>query len=158
MQCWANTNADAQPKPRARVHTTNCSTRTSLFLADDLRSGGVGLSYSYVESVSLNAFQFAAFLSQQLRPLSQDVASRRRVTTQRCHENFVASDDNPALRATFCARAYRDFEGLYDVSVVAVTQDDDRRALVARLSLSGVAWDNATAFARRFVTAIGRAP
>ena len=158
VQCWAQTNADAQPKPRARVHTTQCNTRTSLFVADDLRSGGVGLSYSYVESVSLNPFQFAAFLSQQLRPLSQDPASRRRVTTQRCHADFVAPADPPVLRATFCARAYRDFEGLYDVSVVAVTQDDDERALIARLTLSGVAWDNATAFARRFVTAIGRAP
>jgi serine protease Do len=80
------------------------------------------------------------------------------VTTQRCHADFVAPADPPVLRATFCARAYRDFEGLYDVSVVAVTQDDDERALIARLTLSGVAWDNATAFARRFVTAIGRAP
>jgi S1-C subfamily serine protease len=158
VQCWAQTNADAQPKPRARVHTTQCNTRTSLFVADDLRSGGVGLSYSYVESVSLNAFQFASFVSQQLRPLSQDAASRRRVTTQRCHANFVAPDDAPVLRATFCARAYRDFDGLYDVSVVAVTQDDDQRALIAQLTLSGVAWDNATSFARRFVTAIGRAP
>lgn len=158
VQCWASTNADAQPKPRARVHTTSCSTRTSLFIADDLRSGSVGLAYTYVESVALNAFQFASFVNQQLRPLAQEPASRRRVTAQRCHEDFVGGEQSPTLRTTFCARAYRDFDDLYDVAVLAVTQDDDRRALVARLTLSGVAWSNATEFARRFVTAIGRAP
>jgi len=158
VQCWASTNTDAQPKPRARVHTTNCTTRTSLFVADDLRSGSVALSYSYVESVSLNAFQFASFIAQHVKPLPQEAASRRRVTAQRCHEDFVAGEAAPVLRATLCARAYRDFDGLYDVSLVAVTQDDDQRALVARLALSGVAWDNATSFARRFVGAIGRAP
>ena len=41
------------------------------------------------------------------------------------------------LRAIWCTRAYRDFEGLYDVTLIAVTQDRDREALVSRLSMQG---------------------
>lgn len=157
VQCWARTNADAKPAPRARVHTTSCTTRTSLFLASDLRTGSASLEYTYLESVSLNPFQFANFVSQRLKSGPEGV-SRRRLTSQRCHEDFLRSAESPLVRATFCARAYRDFPGLYDVAVLAVTQDDDKKALVGRLSLSGIAWDNATMFARRFAMGIGRSP
>jgi serine protease Do len=66
--------------------------------------------------------------------------------------------DAPVLRATLCARAYRDFPALYDVAVTAVTQDDAHHALIARLSLRGASWANATAFAQRFLADIGHAP
>jgi S1-C subfamily serine protease len=158
IQCWASTNADARPAPRARLHATHCSTRTSIFLASDLATGVVATSYAYAESISLNAFQFASFLTSQLESMQQGAFARRRMTRQRCHEDFLAGERSPLLRATFCARAYRDFPGLYDVAAIAVTQDDDRRALVARLTLSGVSWDSALAYARRFYDGIGRAP
>jgi serine protease Do len=158
MQCWARTNADAQPKPRARVDTTSCAARSSLFLANDLRSGGFAVSYSYIESVSLNPFQFATFVSHELRPPGYEGSSRRRHTTQRCHEDFLAAAGTIPLRASFCARAYRDLPDLYDVVVVAVTQDDPGHALVARMQLSGASWSNATAMARRLYDSIGRAP
>jgi S1-C subfamily serine protease len=162
LSCWARTNADAIPKPRALIATTSCSTRTWLFLAGDLQTGLVDLSYSYVDGVSLNAFQFAALLTEQSTPSRYyGAGSRKRLTPQRCEEQFVsarAGDDAPTMRATLCARAYRDFPGLYDVSVTAVTQDDARHALVARLSLRGASWHNATAFAQRFLSDIARAP
>ena len=108
--------------------------------------------------MSLNAFQFAAFLSNQTGPLRYEALWRRRLTRQRCHEDFLSDASSPPIRATFCARAYRDFPGLYDAAVIAVTQDDDQQALVARMTLSGVSWDNAIAFARRFYAGIGRTP
>jgi hypothetical protein len=157
VHCWASTNADARPAPRARLFATSCSTRTSIFVADDLRTGTVSVAYAHAESVSLNAFQFAAFVSQHMDGLRSGGASRR-LTRQRCHEDFLASERGPPMRATFCARAYRDFPDLYDATVLAVTQDDDRRALVARLTLSGTSWANATSFARRFYAGLERAP
>jgi len=59
------------------------------------------------------------------------------------------------LRVVWCARAYRDFEGIYDVVVSAVTQDRAREALVSRLSMRGASWDNAQALAREFLGSIG---
>ncbi len=51
--------------------------------------------------------------------------------------------DGPPLRAVWCARAYREFEGLYDVGVTAVTQDNGGEALLSRLSLQGISYENA---------------
>jgi serine protease Do len=153
--CWANTNANQVPKPRGAVSTTRCYTDTSLFVAGDLSTGQINVTHSYLKSVELNDFQFAAFLSENYQPASFGW-NRKRHTRTRCHEAFVApeSEERPSLRAVWCARAYREFEGLYDVSVVAVTQDRAREALVTRLSMQGVTYDNATRLGRRFLGGI----
>jgi serine protease Do len=158
LNCWARTNADAVPKPRALLSTTNCSTRTSLFIAGDLQTGQVDFTHSYVRGIDLNPFQFAAFLSQQMQASWRDGGGwgRKRLTQPRCHENFVTfgGDASPLLRAVWCARAYREFDGLYDVSVTAVTEDRDREALLSRLNMRGITYDNALMLARRFLGAI----
>jgi S1-C subfamily serine protease len=154
LNCWARTNADATPKPRAILDTTQCSTRTSLFIAGDLTTGQVDFSHAHARSVDLNAFQFAAFVSREVQAAS--MGGNRRLTQPRCREDFVAFDRDakPVLRVVFCARAYRELEGLYDVSILAVTQDRDREALISRLAMRGVTYDNALALGRSFVGAI----
>jgi hypothetical protein len=157
--CWARTNADVLPKPRALASTTNCSMQTSLFIAADLQTGQVDIAHSYVRSIDLNAFQFSTFLSRQYQPswLGTGARAPKRLTAQQCHEDFIeaATDGtHPILRAVWCARAYREFEDLYDVSVVAVTQDRSREALISRLSMQGVTYGNAMALARRFLGSV----
>ncbi|HLJ20230.1 MAG TPA: hypothetical protein VKU84_08530, partial [Stellaceae bacterium] len=65
-----------------------------------------------------------------------------------------ADHEHPPLRAVWCARAYREFEGLYDVWVMTVTQDRDTEALVSRLSLQGVTYPNAIALGKSFIEAV----
>ena len=48
----------------------------------------------------------------------------------------------------------REFEGIYDVTVMAVTQDRAQEALAAQLSMQGVAYNNALALGKRFLEAI----
>jgi hypothetical protein len=150
--CWAHTNANQAPKPRGTVNTTDCRTDTSLFIAGDLSTGQIRVTHSYLKSIDLNDFQFAAFVSQYYQPAALGW-NRKRHTRMRCHESFVepASEEHPPMRAVWCARAYREFEGLYDVAVLAVTQDRGSEALVMRLSMQGVAYDNATELAKRFL-------
>jgi serine protease Do len=157
--CWAHTNADAKPKPRARMSGTSCQMQTAVFIAGDLQTGQISINHSYVSSIDLNAFQFSAFLSQQYRPSSAAGLARKRLTGQRCHENFVGVSDeasHPLLRAVWCARAYREFDDLYDVVVVTVTQDRALEALLSRLDMHGVTYDNALLLAQRFMSGVGR--
>ena len=132
--------------------------QTTIRIANDLSTGGVQLSHSHVTTIDLNQFQFAAFLSQQSQPrLIGGGNYRKWYTPQRCHEDFVvvaAGQDHPPLRAVWCAHAYRQFEGLYDVSVIAVTEDRGREALVSRLNLQAVGYDDAMALSRRFFAAV----
>jgi serine protease Do len=157
MTCWASTNADQLPKPRTAVNTTQCSTMTGIFVSDRILTGRVDLSYSYYKAVDLNAFQFAKELSQRSFSRGFDGGrSGKRLTEQECRDDFVraGTGKRPALRATWCMRAYRDFEGLYNVTLLALTQDRDREALLAQLTMQGVSQANAVAMGRRFLEAI----
>jgi len=156
FSCWSLTNAGDTPKPRALTNQTSCSTQASLFVTGDLETGQVDLAHAYVRSVDLNAFQFATYVSDLYRTESYG-GRRRRLTPARCQEDFVSTGEptsRPLLRVVWCARAYREFEGIYDVSVTAVTQDRDREALVSRLSMRGASYANAQALGRRFLESI----
>jgi hypothetical protein len=63
----------------------------------------------------------------------------------------ATTSDHPPLRVIWCAQGYREFEGLYDVALVAVTQDHNDEALVSRLSMQAVGYDDAVALGRRFL-------
>ncbi|MGZ5035411.1 MAG: S1C family serine protease [Usitatibacter sp.] len=154
MTCWASTNADQLPKPRTAVNTTRCSSATGIFVSDRILTGRVDLSYSYFKSIDLNAFQFAKELSQ--RSWGFDARGGKRLTEQECRDDFVAAGPGarPPLRATWCMRAYREFEGLYNVTLLALTQDRDREALLAQLSMQGVSYANAVTLGRRFLESI----
>src|SRR5258707_845194 len=157
FSCWARTNTDDVPRARAIINSTNCNTDTRLYIARDLSTGTISISHSYARSLDLNSFQFAAFLSKQYQPSWLGGWSRKRQTRQRCHEDFVAaskSQNRPPLRAVWCARAYREYEGIYDVSLLLVTQDRSNEALMSKLTMQGVAYDNALTLGRRFMDAI----
>jgi serine protease Do len=158
FNCWAQTNAGATPKPRANLNSTSCTSETSMFVASDLNTGNIQINHSYVRASDLNQFQFATYLAQLSQPrLVGGGPFRKWYTPERCHEDFVgtaAATDRPSLRVMWCARAYREFEDLYDVVLVAVTQDDGSEALVSRLSLQAVGYDDAMGLGRRFLDAV----
>lgn len=155
FNCWARTNADQTPRPRAQLDSTSCSSQSSLFIAEDMDTGRAELSHAYVRSADLNPFQFASFVSQYYGSAGMIRSwSKKRLTQPLCHEDFVEHGDGgtgPVLRMVWCARAYRDFAGLYDVAVTIVTQDREREALVSRLAMQGVSYDNALTLAQRFL-------
>ena len=154
VTCWASTNADVLPRPRTAVNTTRCTSATGIFVSDRILTGRIDFSHAYYKAVDLNSFQFAKELSQ--RSGVADQRGGKRLTSQECRDDFVtaAPTGKPALRATWCMRAYREFEGLYDATLLVLTQDRDREALLASLSMQGVSHANAVAFGRRFLEAI----
>lgn len=153
ITCWASTNADAIPRPRTAASSARCSSTAGIFVSDRILTGRLDITYSYLKAVDLNAFQFAKELSQRSRG-GGDWRGRR-MTAQECRDDFVAvGTAAPALRATWCMRAYREFEGLYDVTLLALTQDRDREALLASITMQGVSHANAVALGRRFLEAI----
>jgi hypothetical protein len=156
VTCWAATNADNVPKPRTAVNSTRCTSTTGIFVSDRILTGRVDFSYAYYKAIDLNAFQFAKELSQRSAGPGLDPRAGKRLTGQECRDDFVASapGTKPPLRAAWCMRAYREFEGLYNVTLLALTQDRDREALLAQLTMQGVSHANAVALGRRFLEAI----
>ena len=158
FNCWAQTNAGVAPKPRFAMNSTSCASETSLFVASDLNTGNIQINHSYVSSTELNEFQFATYLAQLSQPrLVGGGPYRKWYTPERCREDFVGNaslPDRPALRVVWCAQAYREFDDLYDVVLVAVTQDSGSEALVSRLSMQAVGYDAAMDISRHFLDAV----
>lgn len=157
MNCWASTNANAVPKPRHVQSSTRCDSQTGLYVSNHIYTGRLTMDLTWYQATDLNAFQFANLLSGPGGSGFGGFGGRgnRRMTEQVCRHEFIAGDaTHPRLRATWCARAYREFEGLYDVIIIALTQDRSRAALQARLTLRGVAWDNAETLGKRFLDSI----
>lgn len=171
FDCWSQTNAGASPAPRAGINSINCQSDTSVFVASDLTIGAIQISHSYVKSVDLNQFQFATRLMDLAQPrLAVGGSFRKWYTPQRCQEDFIqttaradgagAAGNNgsiaislkpPPLRVMWCAHGYREFEGLYDTVVVAVTQDHADQALVSRMSLQAIHYDDALKLTQGFL-------
>jgi serine protease Do len=158
FNCWAQTNAADVPAPRASINSTNCISDSSLFVATDLNTGTIQINNSYVKTIDLNQFQLANLLAELSQPrLIRGGPFRKWYTSERCHEDFVRATpaaDRPPLRVIWCAQAYREFEGFYDVSLIAVTQDHGTEALVSRLNLRAVGYSDAMALGKRFLEAI----
>ena len=158
FDCAAQTNVEQEPKPRAQVDSSVCVSQSWLPIAEGLQIGRVQLTNTYVRSGDLNAFQFAAFVSEYYgSDTLASLGSLNRMTPPQCHEDFVAPSvaaGAPPLRATWCARAYRDFPGVYDVRMATVTQDKDGTALISRLTMQGVGYDDAMTLSESVMGAI----
>jgi len=140
------------PKPRATVDSGSCYSDTRLFIASDLSTGFIQVSQSYLRSVNLNSFQFATFLSNYGLGSLPGGWKQKWHTPQRCREDFIAvtqAEKPLPLRVLWCAHAYREFDGLYDVVATATTQNSDSEALVVQLSLQAVSYDNAVALTKQ---------
>jgi S1-C subfamily serine protease len=158
MTCWADTNANQLPRARTVINTTRCTSETGIFVSDRILTGRVEFTYWYYKAIDLNAFQFAKELSQR-GGSAIDPRGGKRLTEQECRDDFVtAGAGHPPLRASWCMRAYREFEGLYNVTLIALTQDRDREALLGQLTMQGVSHANALALGKRFLDAIALAP
>ncbi len=155
FECWSQTNASASPKPRASINTTSCTADASVFIASDLDTGAVQINHSYFKSIDLNQFQFANVLAPKAQPyLRLGGPYRKWYTPQHCHEDFVGiapASTHPPLRVMWCTQGYREFADLYDVVLVAVTQDHGDEALVSRLSLQAIGYDDAIKLGQRFL-------
>jgi serine protease Do len=158
--CSGQTNAGIIPKPRFDLKGENCRSDTGLFVAGDLTTGMLFMGHSHVSTADLNQFQFAALLSRQSQPpMAGGGSNRKWYTAQRCHEDFVtaaAPQSHPPLRVVWCAQAYRDFDGLYDVALTAITEDRGAEALVSRMALQAVGYEEAVAISKRFLEAVQR--
>lgn len=153
-RCWGDvTQSDRRSY---RLESARCSLDSARYIKGSLQVGSVTTQHEVVSSERLGALRLSSMRSQSLANEGYNVAGQTRDrTASRCTEDFVRNSQLP-LRVIVCARAYRQLEGLYDVSTIAVTLDSDKAGLESVLHLQGVAYERALQESRRFVEAIGR--
>jgi S1-C subfamily serine protease len=155
FNCWSDTNSNERPKPKVQINDSSCSTNTGIYLSDGAYyAGNAEIAHTHLKNVDLNAVQFARETSAYYRIPRFSGSYDDATTVYDCHEDFLsgaADVKRPALHLTWCARAYRDFPGLYDFSLAAVTQDREDEALVSKLAMAGVSFAHAITMSREFL-------
>jgi hypothetical protein len=147
INCWGGSEEDLDS--RLDFVYYGCQTRDEIFLADSLNTGSIRYQHEYISSESLEPLRFWRQLEDRgyypRLELSGDEAT---VTNFRCQSGFVEGRTLP-LKVTYCVRAYRKLDGLFDAYLTATSLVEDTRALQTRLALSGFSWESL----ERFTTA-----
>jgi hypothetical protein len=123
-----------------------------VYLGRDLFTGGLTFMHQVLSTSALDAWRFAHRMQEARTPLNA-FGPARQLAPFACRQDNVELSGFTA-NATVCLRAYRRFEGLYDLNMRVVSKNQSKHGVVSTVSLTGVAADRALAFARIYLDAL----
>jgi S1-C subfamily serine protease len=150
MRCWANESNDA--KLFYSMRSYSCSGRSSVYVGQGINMGSVNFESNLYQSDKLDAFRFGRVLEKNYgrqEGSSTDVL-RKHFSKYACTDSLVDLNGMQG-KAVLCLRAYRKFPGLYDIKLKVVTLRASKNALVSRLNLSGVAYEDGVRMVRQYL-------
>jgi hypothetical protein len=155
MRCWGSSN-DNQKSPYD-FSSINCSMESAIFVSSQLRVGRIAIRHEYIKATDIGHLRFSALESHsfQNERFGNDKDINR--TPPICKESFVTNHKIP-MRAVLCVRAYREFDGLYDFSLLTAATDEGLVSLQSRLDISGVSYENGLQLTDTFLKGLGRKP
>jgi hypothetical protein len=152
MRCWGrSTPADTKGLEFER---SDCEMDTQIFVSEALATGSLGVRHEAYDGRKLGTLRFTERYSQSFRNESFGRRNTREYTAPQCRERFVEEGSLP-LRAVLCLTAYKRLAGLYDLSVLVATLDEDAMGAQGRLDARGVSFDNAMKLAAHYLKGYG---
>ncbi len=154
LTCWGRSNAEAKPKPRYQMASNSCNADTGIFLANDLFTGQYRYTHTLIVNEKLSNLQFPRVMRESMRVES---FRPKRFTAAQCQQEFIKPNiqsESLKQRITICARAYRDLETVYDMSVSIINQNGAVDGLVSDLMIQGVGWDNGLQVIKDFIGSV----
>ncbi|HVN99267.1 MAG TPA: S1C family serine protease [Steroidobacteraceae bacterium] len=153
-------NAGGDTDMHEPVHSQSmaCQTHAALYLEEGLNSGDLRFRHYLLSTDQLGAMRFARRLSQAVVAYgNRGSGTPRHVTPYACRRDSVALQTFDAV-VRVCARGYRQYPGLYDLNVTAVSQNRPRSAVVTSLAVTGVEYSTGIEFVRKFLGALQWSP
>ncbi|MEO8751502.1 MAG: serine protease [Casimicrobiaceae bacterium] len=155
VECHAA--GDPAPDQPVQVERVSCDAKSSLYVASNLNSGGLSFRHQVLRTGTLDAWRFASRLQAAASPPGSGfgfgVGGNRQLAPFACTQDDVLLDGMEA-NAIVCLRAYRKFDGIYDLRVHVVSKNQAKRGIVSTLWLTGVSATSALAFAKIYLAAI----
>jgi serine protease Do len=147
-KCWASARDTDQP--RYHRETLQCSLNVGLYVTGKLRTGSMRLSHRLMRNEKLATPQFLAL--DHTPPMFAEMgrAGWREMTRAECRDDYVKGQVH-VYRTQICLRAFKRFDGLFDMTVSATQMDDVRERLTSSLTLNGFSFDNAQRVSRQFL-------
>jgi serine protease Do len=153
MRCWGR--SDEQADNTITADTVECLMDSSLFISANLQMGAISLRHQLIQNRRLNAIRFARVVSASFKNESFGNHRDTRVTGPECQEMFIKNTWMP-LRAVLCVRAYRQFQGLYDFSLLTSSTSHSLSNLQSRFDTFGVSYANGLQINKLLLEALGK--
>jgi S1-C subfamily serine protease len=151
---FVDCNASGSPATEDPVQVVriNCFAKAGLYLQQGLFSGDLRYAHYILTTDKLDAWRFAVRLSALTRAVG-NYGLPRQVGPYACEDHLVGLKGFDAA-VLVCARGYRKFAGLYDLTVRVSSLNGTKRGFASHLDIYGVEFDPGMAFIRRYVEAM----
>ncbi len=151
VKCWGDTEAEDEQLYKV-IHRT-CNVDEAIYLAQYFSSGTFRLQYQWLETQSLNRFQFYSQMQDSFYLTEANNAYRENVTPYECKSEFVEAGGQP-WKIRWCARRYKRFPLLLDVSFSLASLADNRKGMLMNFAMAGIDQANAKRVTERFLESI----
>jgi len=149
LKCWGHT-IDEKDSYYIGVHK-HCRSEDSIYISNKMFTGGFSYDYEWITTERLNRFQFYTVVEDRYSHAGANrVSDKEDATNYNCEESFVEISDH-SWKVSTCMRAYKKYEGLYDVLLMLTTVDLNNKTLLAKAAMSGVSKENSVRFIKRFL-------
>ncbi len=156
IRCWGSTQRDANKQ--YEEDSNACGSETGVYVDRGLRVGSVRFEHTLLRPKKLGIWRFARLMGREYGEGRENQGgSRKDFTRFACQEGFLDTGGF-TLRTVLCLRAYRRFEGLYDLHLRVVSVNSSQEGMVGKLMLNGVRYELGTAFARRYLESLAWKP
>lgn len=143
----------APPSKGLLLQSVNCRANVAVSVQPGLQMGDLQFSHQVMVARGLHPLQFGEQLRQvaaQARPVT---GSAQHVTPFACKSDAVNLNRFKAA-VTLCARSYRMFDGLYDITLVVVSLNHPQQGFVSTVTLRGIDYGGAMDFAGSYLGAM----
>lgn len=153
VKCWGDSSKEKEHL--YETVTWQCNAENTLYISRSLRSGTLHFGHNLISTHTLDRFRFFG-LYQQFFGRSQSFHGDKKEVGRFHCTSSVIDHDSLTLKAVMCLRGYKKLPGLYDAVIKAATLDEEYQGVQTTLTLGGVSFENATRFARHYLSAISR--
>jgi hypothetical protein len=154
VRCWGESNVEKEHEALKQVRAF-CSQSDEIFLSNQFTTGRIEMQFEWLEGKDLHPLQFFNLYQQNISHINADnQAGKEDVTPFECQNQVVQQTNQQQAKTIYCVRAYRQYEGLYDVIYLAASLDQQQSGLISHYTLSGVSQDIAQQFNRKFTEAV----
>ncbi|MCZ6803922.1 MAG: serine protease [Proteobacteria bacterium] len=157
IRCWGY--SDDNPEIRYSHTTSYCREDEHIYLSSGFFTGNILYQFDWYETEELNRFQFYNMFKAEIENAGPDNYARKEdVHNYKCYDDFIKSKPEQAAevvtKATYCAREYKKYPGLYDVLYLGASVHENKKGLISHFTLAGVSQDMALQFTKKFISSI----
>ena len=151
IRCWASKSDKEKLFFSARFY--NCSGRSNLYIGQGINMGSVAYESMLYQNDTLGPFRFGRLLQKAYGGQESFNADIKHFSKFACTDSVVDLNGMPA-KAALCLRTYRKYAGLYDIDLRVVSLRESKHALVTKLNLNGVSYEDGMRMVRHYMGAL----